>query len=123
MNKDKFTKNLGVVAGAILLIGILQMLLFIPSQITAIIDATAQGVSSKEISNYILQQMVPQILSYVILTLGFSFSILALRNICVKLGDCILDKADSRFKKESLIDKPHDDLFDDFEVVENDNDI
>lgn len=58
-------------AGMILLLAILQVSLYIPAQLQMLDDATLQGATEEQIAEYFWQQLMPQVLSYIIPALGF----------------------------------------------------
>lgn len=64
-------------AAVVLLIGIVQLILVIPPQINMLNNAWIQGSSNTDISNYIWQQLIPQIFSYVITSFGITFVLIA----------------------------------------------
>jgi len=75
-----------VLAGLIVLLGIIQLALFMPPQLTMLNDANAQGVDPQQVSGYFWQQLMPQILLYVIVTIGFAGTLVGGGLISLQLG-------------------------------------
>jgi len=57
-------------AGILLLIGFIQIMLFATPQFDMLNDARVQGVPENQISQYISQQLMPQLLAYLTVSLG-----------------------------------------------------
>ncbi|MCL1918161.1 MAG: hypothetical protein FWG14_07585 [Peptococcaceae bacterium] len=58
-------------AGLVLILGIIQLALFLAPQLDSISQARAQGVEEQQITDYYRTQLAPQSLSHVINILGF----------------------------------------------------
>ncbi|MCL2826657.1 MAG: hypothetical protein FWD72_04550 [Eggerthellaceae bacterium] len=66
-----------VLAGIVLVLGIIQLVLFIPPQLSMLASATSQGATQQQVSDYFQQTFLPQVISYAITTLGFASAIAA----------------------------------------------
>jgi len=111
-------------SGIILILGILQLVLYIPSQLDMLADATTQGVTAEQISDYYWQQFMPQVLSYVITILGFASVLFAIGMLYLKHGSSTIAMNSSQSqeitsKAMEVVNNP-DDFFEEFDIVTND---
>jgi len=79
-------------AAVILALGTTQIVMFAPPQFVMLSAAPAQGATDDQISTYLWQTLWPQILTYVIVTLGFASALAAAACILLRL-DGKTDKA------------------------------
>ncbi|MCL2322530.1 MAG: hypothetical protein FWC47_10580 [Oscillospiraceae bacterium] len=104
----------------ILVLGIIQLIIYIPPQIDMINSARTQGTTDQDISDYIWQQLVPQIISYVITFLGFASILLASGMILLRQSQANLQVAavekTKTTNKEALSEGV---IIEDFNVVES----
>ncbi|MCL2889136.1 MAG: hypothetical protein FWE65_01800 [Eggerthellaceae bacterium] len=59
-------------AGILLIIGFIQIMLFATPQFDMLNDARLQGVPENQISQYVSQQLMPQLLAYITVSLGIT---------------------------------------------------
>lgn len=109
---------LWIVSGLILLIGIIQIFSFMPGQLEAMKQAAEQGVAAQQISKFFWQQVIPQLLSYVMCTVAFTGILLSIGVIYEKINCPAIIKVNNQ--KEQSEENDMDTLFDDFEIVEDD---
>ena len=71
MKKKRFASVLLLtLAGLVLLMGIWQLLLFVPPQMEMLADAASQGATDEQISDYCWQQLLPDLLGYLMTALS-----------------------------------------------------
>lgn len=114
-----FKLALWIISGVILLLGLIQIISFLPGPLEAMRQAQAQGVTQTQISKFFWQQVVPQLLSYAISVIG-PISILF-------FVGALYEKAEPPVPQKQLPspspqqEKDMDDFLDEFEVVRNEN--
>lgn len=124
LKQKSFELILRIVLGLIVLIGIIQIFSFLTGQFEAMNQATEQGVASQQISKYFWQQVMPQLLSYVMSMVAFIGILLSIDVINKKIDYMTNQKISTQkhLSYDSLKQENDDDsLFDDFEIVENKN--
>ena len=115
-----------VLAGIIFILGIVQLALYIPQEINMVKDAVLQGATSEQISEYYLQQFIPQIITFVITSLGIASLLFASGCIYKKLSQTLSysfnSTADHAINKQALVleesKEISDDFFEEFQVQE-----
>lgn len=101
-------------------IGIWQLVLFIPPQLDMLDQATLQGAAEEEISDYYRQQFLPQVLTYVITSIGMAAILSSIGMLYIKLNS---KKATNEQYKYQQVQSNHsdedelDNFFEEFEVV------
>ena len=123
--QKRFKLALWIVSGFIFLIGIIQVFSFLPGQLEAMKQAEAQGVAVQQISNFFWQQVVPQLLSYVMSTVAFIGILFSIGMLYEKI-DCIATQTETSQKQlpyasQHQQENDMDTFFDDFEIVEDEN--
>lgn len=113
-----------ILAAIIAILGILQLALYISPQLTMVKEAAAQGATTEQISEYYWQQLIPQIITYLITSLGiaallFSSGVIY-RKLTELLNPAIASVSEDLITPEALDCKNKggisDDFFDDFEI-------
>lgn len=104
-----------------LALGIWQLVLYIPPQLDILDQATLQGATDEQISDYYRQQFLPQVLTYFITAFGiaailFAIGMLFIKNHTVKVTNQYMNRKD--YSNQSDNDKL-DDFFEEFEAVED----
>lgn len=118
-----------ILAAIIAILGIVQLALYIPSQLTMVKEAAEQGATTEIISEYYLQQFIPQIITYVIAAFGVAALLFAAGVIYQKLslvlnspfnfGDKIkVTEPEVITKAKEETEEISDDFFEDFETTE-----
>ncbi|MGL4820084.1 MAG: hypothetical protein ACRC5C_08895 [Bacilli bacterium] len=87
--KMETNKIIYAIASVLLITGIALLALYIPAQMQIINDASTQGATAEQISDYVWKQMMPQLLMYVLLIIGFSSTL--------AVGGIIIGKLDQLF--------------------------
>ena len=121
--QKRFKLALWIVSGLILLMGIIQIFSFLPGQLETMQQAEAQGIAAQQISKFFWQQVIPQLLSYVMSTVAFIDVLLFIGMLYEKL-DMIIQKTDVQKQLPYTLQERKEDfdtLFDEFEIVENEN--
>ena len=86
-SKKVFAIILFVLAGVVLVLGIIQLALFLPPQLAMLNDARMQGAADEQqISEYVRQTLMPQVLLYVMLAFGFCATLSGIGLISLQLG-------------------------------------
>ncbi|ABX41994.1 hypothetical protein [Lachnoclostridium phytofermentans] len=121
MKKNAITIIILGLSGIILALGIWQLVLYIPAQLDMLADATTQGATAEQISEYYWQQFMPQVLSYVITTLGFASVLFAAGMLYRKHGASTIAVSSPQIgeippKAIEVFNNP-DDFFEEFEIV------
>jgi len=65
-------------AAKMLVLGIIQLVYYIPRQVETINMAVAQGATDEQVTNYIWQMIVPEALAIVIPVIGFTSVLVAI---------------------------------------------
>ena len=121
--QKRFKLALWIVSGLILLMGIIQIFSFLPGQLETMQQAEAQGISAQQISKFFWQQVIPQLLSYVMSTVAF-IGVLLFIGMLYEKFDMIIQKTDVQKQLPYTLQERKEDfdtLFDEFEIVENEN--
>ncbi|WP_040192495.1 hypothetical protein [Clostridium culturomicium] len=115
-----------ILAAIIVILGIVQLALYISPQLTMLEEAAAQGATAEQISEYYWQQLIPQIVTYIITSLGIAALLFSSGVIYQKLSQ-LLNSA-FNFFSERLLPKDEiitenkkeisDDFFNEFEISE-----
>lgn len=115
-----------ILAAIIVILGIVQLALYISPQLTMLEEAAAQGATAEQISEYYWQQLIPQIVTYIITFLGIAALLFSSGVIYQKLSQ-LLNSA-FNFFSERLLPKDEiitenkkeisDDFFNEFEISE-----
>ena len=103
--------------------GIIQIFSFLPGQLETMQQAEAQGIAAQQISKFFWQQVIPQLLSYVMSTVAFIGVLLFIGMLYEKL-DMTIQKTDVQKQLPYTLQERKEDfdtLFDEFEIVENEN--
>lgn len=123
--QKRFKLSLWIVSGLILLIGIIQIFSFLPGQLEAMKQAAAQGVAAQQISNFFWQQVIPQLLSYVMSTVAFIGILFSIGMLYEKVDYLVTQKITTQkqlpYASQQQQENDMDTLFDDFEIVEDEN--
>lgn len=123
--QKRFKLSLWIVSGLILLIGIIQIFSFLPGQLEAMKQAAAQGVATQQISNFFWQQVIPQLLSYVMSTVAFIGILFSISMLYEKVDSMVTQKVTTQkqlpYASQQQQENDRDTLFDDFEIVEDEN--
>lgn len=123
--QKRFKLSLWIVSGLILLIGIIQIFSFLPGQLEAMKQAAAQGVATQQISNFFWQQVIPQLLSYVMSTVAFIGILFSIGMLYEKVDYMVTQKVTTQkqlpYASQQQQENDRDTLFDDFEIVEDEN--
>lgn len=123
--QKRFKLSLWIVSGLILLIGIIQIFSFLPGQLEAMKQAAAQGVAAQQISNFFWQQVIPQLLSYVMSTVAFIGILFSIGMLYEKVDYMVTQKVTTQkqlpYASQQQQENDMDTLFDDFEIVEDEN--
>lgn len=123
--QKRFKLSLWIVSGLILLIGIIQIFSFLPGQLEAMKQAAAQGVATQQISNFFWQQVIPQLLSYVMSTVAFIGILFSIGMLYEKVDYMVTQKVTTQkqlpYASQQQQENDMDTLFDDFEIVEGEN--
>lgn len=123
--QKRFKLSLWIVSGLILLIGIIQIFSFLPGQLEAMKQAAAQGVATQQISNFFWQQVIPQLLSYVMSTVAFIGILFSIGMLYEKVDYMVTQKVTTQkqlpYASQQQQENDMDTLFDDFEIVEDEN--
>lgn len=115
-----------VLAAIIAILGIVQLALYIPQEINMVKEAALQGATSEQISEYYLQQFIPQIITYVITSFGIASLLFASGSIYRRLSQTLNCSSNSKIdrdinKQDLVIEESKeisDDFFEDFQVPE-----
>lgn len=115
-----------ILAAIIVILGIVQLALYISPQLTMLEEAAAQGATSEQISEYYWQQLIPQIVTYVITSLGIAallFSSGAIYQELSQLLNSAFNSVSERLlPKDEIITENKkeisDDFFNEFEISE-----
>lgn len=115
-----------ILAAIIVIWGIVQLALYISPQLTMLEEAAAQGATSEQISEYYWQQLIPQIVTYVITSLGIAallFSSGAIYQELSQLLNSAFNSVSERLlPKDEIITENKkeisDDFFNEFEISE-----
>lgn len=123
--QKRFKLSLWIVSGLILLIGIIQIFSFLPGQLEAMKQAATQGVAGQQISNFFWQQVIPQLLSYVMSTVAFIGILFSISMLYEKVDYLVTQKITTQkqlsYASQQQQENDMDTLFDDFEIVEDEN--
>lgn len=110
-------------SGIVLILGIWQLVLYIPPQLDMLADATTQGATAEQISDYFWQELMPQVLSYVITILGFASVLFAVGMLHRKHGtsNIAMNNTPSQNINSKVIEVNNslDDFFEEFDIVTN----
>lgn len=112
------------ISAIILMLGIAQLILYIPLQIEMLKDAELQGATAEQVSDYVWQQFLPQIIAYVISPLGMAAILYASGMIYLKLTNVKIKSSigmGNPKNSASSQSSEDDEFFDDFEIVEDDS--
>ncbi len=74
-----------VLSGIVLILGIVQLALYMRPQLTLISDAAAQGATPEQISEYYWQQFMPQLLYYITIYVGITAVLFACGAVYAKV--------------------------------------
>ncbi|MDU4890335.1 MAG: hypothetical protein E6344_11050 [Clostridium sp.] len=115
-----------ILAAIIVILGIVQLALYISPQLTMLEEAAAQGATSEQISEYYWQQLISQIVTYVITSLGIAallFSSGAIYQELSQLLNSAFNSVSERLlPKDEIITENKkeisDDFFNEFEISE-----
>jgi len=124
MKKRLFSYIIFFLAGLILILGIIQLILYISPQLELITSARLQETPEQDISNYFWQKLMPEIISYIIIFIGFVSVLFVSGMIWRKLeqirSNVNVPKKEKNTSKntEDLDDK---DFFEDFDAVESES--
>ena len=127
MKKKLFSYIIFSLAGLILILGIIHLIMYISPQLEMINTARLEGTTTEEnISNYFWKELVPQVISYIIIFVGFVSVLLASGMICIKLGQiksCVPVVEKEREKNININKEDLDDeeFFEDFDEVESES--
>lgn len=88
-----------ILAAIIVILGIVQLALYISPQLTMLEEAAAQGATAEQISEYYWQQLIPQIVTYIITSLGIAALLFSSGVIYQKLSQ-LLNSAFNFFLKD-----------------------
>ncbi|MFD1267181.1 hypothetical protein [Paenibacillus motobuensis] len=121
MKKNLTSVIIFILSGIILALGIWQLILYIPPQLEMLDNAVLQGATSEQTSDYYWHDFIPQVLTYVITTLGFTAVLLTAGMLHLRLA--AKQPSDNRyitrpFQSKASAEDELDDFFDGFEVVE-----
>lgn len=111
------------ISAIILMLGIAQLVLYIPPQIEMLKDAELEGATAEQVSDYVWQQFLPQIIAYAILPLGMAAILYASGMIYLKLTNVKIKSPIGMGNPKnptSSQSSEDDDFFDDFEILEDD---
>ena len=121
MKKNAIPITILGLSGIILVLGIWQLVLYIPPQLDMLADATTQGATAEQISDYFWQELMPQVLSYVITFLGFASVLFAAGMLYRKHGtsNIAMDSTPSQNinSKAIGVNSNLDDFFEEFDIV------
>jgi hypothetical protein len=112
------------ISAIILALGIAQLILYIPPQLEMLRDAELQGATAEQVSDYVWQQFLPQIIAYAISSLGMAATLYASGMIYLKLTNVKIKSSigmGNQKNPTSRQSSEDDDFFDDFEIVEDDS--
>jgi hypothetical protein len=108
-------------SGIILILGIWQLVLYIPPQLEMLADATTQGATAEQISDYFWQDLMPQVLNYVITILGFVSVLFAAGMLYRKHGTSKItmnSTPNQNINSKAIeVNSNLDDLFEEFDIV------
>lgn len=115
-----------ILAAIIVILGIVQLALYISPQLTMLEEAAAQGATSEQISEYYWQQLIPQIVTYVITSLGIAALLFSSGVIYQELSQLLNSAFNSvserLLPKDEIITENKkeisDDFFNEFEISE-----
>ncbi|MDR2721550.1 MAG: hypothetical protein LBB35_01610, partial [Coriobacteriaceae bacterium] len=86
--KKTFSIIIFILAGIVLAIGITQIALLLGPYITMLSEArTLQGATNAQINEYILQQLLPQVLTYVVVSFGATAILVACGLISLQISN------------------------------------
>ena len=130
-NKKIIPNVIFILAAAMLVFGVIAICLYMPSQLKMLSEAREQGASEEQISNYFMQQFLPQMMQYVIIILGFLFTLFSAglitkglwseKNAETDVFDIDTPYDENVFDLDEL-DNNEDEIFDDIGAVENGED-
>ena len=86
MKKNLTSVIIFILSGIILALGIWQLILYIPPQLEMLDNAVLQGATSEQTSDYYWHDFIPQVLTYVITTLGFTAVLLTAGMLHLRLA-------------------------------------
>ena len=86
-----------ILAAIIVILGIVQLALYISPQLTMLEEAAAQGATAEQISEYYWQQLIPQIVTYIITSLGIAALLFSSGVIYQKLSQLLNSAFNNEF--------------------------
>lgn len=120
--RKRFKLAFWMVAGVVLLLGIVQCVSFLPGQLETMKQAEAQGVAAQQISDFFWQRVIPQLLSYVMTTVAFTGILFFMGVLYEKLDSMVVQNPNYLrqlpYGLQEQGDQDMDHLFDEFELVD-----
>ena len=116
-----------VLAGLLLVVGIMQLVLFLSPQMAAIESARQQGAAEEMISSFFWQQLMPQVLVIAVTSIGIAAILatcgllsLQMNGILAPAKESVKPAKDKGERSEQTLEKTdEDDYFEDFESLED----
>ena len=76
-NKKTISIVIFALAALMFILGVVQLALYLPGQLKMLADAKAQGADAQQVSDYVKNTFIPQIITYVITFIGFTSVLVA----------------------------------------------